>query len=47
MMITMKIIITKNTTYEYYEDNKDVDISNEDDTYNINHQSKEEHHTTD
>ena len=37
----------ENTTYEYYKDNKDVDISNEDDTYNINHQSKEEHHTTD
>ncbi|MDU1926159.1 MAG: YihY/virulence factor BrkB family protein [Staphylococcus epidermidis] len=30
-----------------YEDSKDVDISNEDDTYNINHQSKEEHHTSD
>ena len=37
----------ENTTYEYYEDSKDVDISNEDDTYNINHQSKEEHHTSD
>ena len=37
----------ENTTYEYYKDNKDVDISNEDDTYNINHQSKEEHHTSD
>ncbi|PTE48485.1 hypothetical protein BUY60_06185 [Staphylococcus epidermidis] len=37
----------ENTTYEYYEDSKDVVISNEDDTYNINHQSKEEHHTSD
>ena len=37
----------ENTTYEYYKDSKDVDISNEDDTYNINHQSKEEHHTSD